>query len=81
MIRWLTLGVINHAHESELSLEEMLADLRAETADRLDPHGVSLVWALQGEAGITLTPANLHVLRSVIRRPPATQSSMRKLPA
>jgi len=60
-------GVINHAHESELSLEEMLADLRAETADRLDPHGVSLVWALQGEAGITLTPANLHVLRSVIR--------------
>lgn len=59
--------VINHAHESELSLDEMLADLRAETADRLDPHGVSLIWALQGDAGIRLAPASVHALRSVIR--------------
>jgi signal transduction histidine kinase len=59
--------VINHAHQSELSLDEMLADLRAETADRLDPHGVTLMWTLQAEAGLGLSPACVHALRSVIR--------------
>jgi signal transduction histidine kinase len=59
--------VINHAHESELALDEMLADLRAETADRLDPHGVTLIWALQADAGIRLASASVHALRSVIR--------------
>lgn len=59
--------VINHAHESELSLDELLADLRAETADRLEPHGIRLNWTLDAGAGHRLSPVCVHALRSVIR--------------
>ncbi|WP_440958255.1 ATP-binding protein [Oceanicaulis sp. LC35] len=59
--------VINHAHGCEVSLDELLADLRAETADRLEPHGVRLVWSLEAGAGHRLTPVCVHALRSVVR--------------
>ncbi|KCZ47522.1 sensor histidine kinase [Hyphomonas pacifica] len=59
--------VINHAHEAAIPLDEMFADLRAETAERLDPHGVSLVWTLEARQETRLVPANIHALRSVIR--------------
>jgi len=59
--------VINHAHSGALDLDEMLADLRAETAERLDPHDLALNWSLQADAGLSLTPASIHALRSVVR--------------
>ncbi len=59
--------VINHSHDGALDLDEMLADLRAETAERLEPHRIGLSWSLQADAGLTLTPASIHALRSVVR--------------
>ncbi|MEZ5937352.1 MAG: histidine kinase [Hyphomonadaceae bacterium] len=59
--------VINNAQSPALPLDAVLADLRAETADRLEPHGVSLRWSLQADAGLVLTPSTVHALRSVIR--------------
>lgn len=59
--------VINNAQSPALPLDEILADLRAETADRLEPHGITLRWSLQAEAGLVLTPSTVHALRSVIR--------------
>ena len=59
--------VINNAQNPVLPLDEILADLRAETAERLEPHSVSLRWNLQADAGIQLTPSTVHALRSLIR--------------
>lgn len=59
--------VINNAQSPALPVDEILADLRAETADRLEPHNISLGWSLQAEAGLILTPSTVHALRSVIR--------------
>lgn len=59
--------VINHAHGAELSLDELLADLRAETSDRLEAHGVRLHWTLEAAAGHRLMPGQVHALRSVVR--------------
>ena len=59
--------VINNAQSPILPLDEILADLRAETAERLEPHGVSLRWSLQADAGIKLIPSTVHALRSLVR--------------
>ena len=59
--------VINNAQSPILPLDEILADFRAETAERLEPHGVSLRWSLQADAGIRLAPSTVHALRSLIR--------------
>ncbi|WP_139068795.1 ATP-binding protein [Hyphomonas sp. ND6WE1B] len=59
--------VINNAQSPVLPLDEVLADLRAETAERLEPHGVSLRWSLQAEAGIRLVPSTIHTFRSLVR--------------
>lgn len=59
--------VINNAQGQALPIDEILADLRAETADRLEPHGISLRWSLQADAGLVLEPSTVHALRSVVR--------------
>ena len=59
--------VINNAQSQSLPLDDVLADLRAETAERLEPHQIDLVWTLEAGAGITLPPAKVHALRSFIR--------------
>lgn len=59
--------VINNAQGAEAPLDDVLADLRAETADRLDPHGIQLLWSLQAAPGALLTRQKVHALRALIR--------------
>ncbi|MAK59588.1 MAG: histidine kinase [Ponticaulis sp.] len=59
--------VINNAQGTDLPLENVLADLRAETAERLDAQGVTLKWALRSDEDNTLSASMVHAIRSVIR--------------
>lgn len=59
--------VINNAQGAEAPMEDILADLRAETADRLDPHGISLDWGLVAAPGATLSRPKVHALRALVR--------------
>ncbi|WP_225907936.1 sensor histidine kinase [Hyphomonas sediminis] len=59
--------VINNAQGAEAPMEDVLADLRAETADRLDPHGISLSWNLYAAPGALLSRQKVHALRALIR--------------
>lgn len=59
--------VINNAQSTELPLGIILADMRAETADRLSPHGVDLIWQVEARSGRPLKPAWVHALRSLVR--------------
>ncbi|OYX30828.1 MAG: hypothetical protein B7Y99_11220 [Caulobacterales bacterium 32-69-10] len=60
-------GMINDAARLGSSLDEVLADLRYETAERLQARGIVLDWALDEGQGLDPTPAVVHTLRSVIR--------------
>lgn len=59
--------IINDLSRTDRSLDEVLADLRAETADRLANAGVKLDWAFEQTAPVTLPPHLTHSLRSVVR--------------
>jgi len=59
--------VINNAQGSEAPMEDVLADLRAETADRLEPHGIALGWTLHAASGALLSRQKVHALRALIR--------------
>lgn len=59
--------VINNAQGAEAPMEDVLADLRAETADRLEPHGIMLGWNLQAAPGALLSRQKVHALRALIR--------------
>jgi signal transduction histidine kinase len=59
--------IINNAEDSELAADIQLADLRAEIAERLEAHDISLDWQLSGQLDRVLSAASLHALRSVIR--------------
>lgn len=59
--------VINNAQSELLPLDEVFANLRAETADRLEPHDINLRWVLECDPNDSLAPAVVHAVRSVIR--------------
>lgn len=59
--------VINNAQGAEAPMQDVLADLRAETADRLEPHGIELSWNLQAAPGALLSRQKVHALRALIR--------------
>lgn len=59
--------VINNAQGAEAPMEDVLADLRAETADRLEPHGIALGWTLHAAPGALLSRQKVHALRALIR--------------
>lgn len=59
--------VINNAQGAEAPMEDVLADLRAETADRLEPHGITLGWTLHAAPGALLSRQKVHALRALIR--------------
>ncbi|MAP95483.1 MAG: histidine kinase [Ponticaulis sp.] len=59
--------VINNAQSPVLPLDDMLADLRAETADRLEPHGINLIWTLETTTEVPLSPSYIHAIRSFVR--------------
>jgi len=60
-------NIINDAPDTGLGLSNMLADLRAETAERLSSAGIRLDWHDTLEADISIQPQSVHALRSVIR--------------
>lgn len=59
--------IINNSGTSELSLEALLADLRAETSSRLDLHAIALDWQVNVPGDLVLEAGPLHSLRSTIR--------------
>ena len=59
--------IINNASEPGLDLESLLADLRAETAERLDAVGISLDWTVETGQAPALAAGAAHALRSIIR--------------
>ncbi|WP_143529840.1 sensor histidine kinase [Salibaculum halophilum] len=60
-------AIINAPSAGAVPLDEILANLRAETADRLEAAGIALGWQVTGAAGAVLAPQQAHALRSVLR--------------
>ncbi|MFH1497112.1 MAG: ATP-binding protein [Verrucomicrobiota bacterium] len=61
-------GIINDASNPNLDIEEALANLRHETADRVESAGLTLTWEVSDDCGGAAVPAKvLHVLRPLIR--------------
>lgn len=59
--------IINNASHTERSFDEILADLRVESAERLSGNGVELSWTTTAAEAPKLRPAPIHAIRSVIR--------------
>lgn len=59
--------IINNTSPAGMALINLIADLRAETGERLAAAGMRLDWTADIEPGTELTPAALHALRSVVR--------------
>lgn len=59
--------IINNAGGDEASLDETLADLRAETAERVDAAGLALDWHCDVGEEVQMSPQAIYALRSVMR--------------
>ncbi|WOI54200.1 sensor histidine kinase [Parvularcula sp. LCG005] len=59
--------IINDASRPELTFIEGIADIRAETMDRLSVSGIELEWIADVEGQPSLTPREAHGFRSIIR--------------
>ena len=60
-------GVINNAFDTPESLAETLAELRVDTAERLEAAGIQLQWEATGPDVVDAGPETCHALRSIIR--------------
>ena len=59
--------IINNASHGAPTLDETLADLRVETAERLDSVEIALDWSNSFDEALPLPAAAAHALRSVVR--------------
>ncbi|WP_417482648.1 sensor histidine kinase [Maricaulis sp.] len=59
--------IINNASHGTPTLDETLADLRVETAERLDSVDIALDWSNSSDEAAPLPAAAAHALRSVVR--------------
>jgi len=59
--------IINNASSAGMALVNLVADLRAETAERLAAADIALDWTVDIAPGTDLSPVALHALRSVLR--------------
>lgn len=59
--------IINNAAHPGLTFEETLADLRAETDERLAAENIRLNWTLKTDQPPGMTPQAAHAIRSIIR--------------
>ena len=59
--------IINNAANPDMSLDEMLADLRAQIAEQLFIAGAALDWLADNPQGVALPLQTVHTLRSIIR--------------
>jgi signal transduction histidine kinase len=60
-------GIINDTTNPDLSPEEALADLRYESAERLEAAGVALSWKIETGDAVRFSPRLAHALRPMIR--------------
>jgi two-component system, NarL family, sensor histidine kinase DevS len=59
--------IINNASDPGLILDTIASDLRAETADRLDPHNIALIWQFDVDDTVQPSQGQLQTIRAVIR--------------
>ncbi|MCY0147648.1 histidine kinase [Hoeflea sp. G2-23] len=59
--------IINNVTGTPQSLDENLAELRLETAERLSAAGLALHWVSDADDGAPLSPVAAHALRSIVR--------------
>lgn len=59
--------VINNAGTPNMTLDVMLADLRAETAERLAAQNIELNWSAEGLESFNMNAGQIHAIRSFIR--------------
>ncbi|MEH6726423.1 MAG: ATP-binding protein, partial [Hyphomicrobiales bacterium] len=59
--------IINNVTGTPQSLEENLAELRLETAERLSAAGLVLRWSFHDDDGAPVSPVSAHALRSIVR--------------
>lgn len=59
--------IINNPSGITQTLDELLAELRLETAERLSAAGLSLHWSVEGETLSGVSAEIVHALRSIIR--------------
>lgn len=59
--------IINNASAPGLALDEILADLRVESSERLDAAGIECDWDINSDVAPPLSPQAAHALRSIIR--------------
>lgn len=59
--------IINNAAHPGLTFEETLADLRAETDERLCAENITLNWAVKTGEAPGITPQTAHAIRSIVR--------------
>jgi len=67
--------IINNVTGTPQSLEENLAELRLETAERLSAAGLVLRWSSRGDDCAPVSPIAAHALRSIVRE--AVSNSIR----
>ncbi|TVP74944.1 MAG: hypothetical protein EA353_14790 [Puniceicoccaceae bacterium] len=60
-------GVINNAFDGPDSIADTLAELRVETAERLEAAGIQMEWKQSGPDVTHVTAATCHALRSIMR--------------
>lgn len=59
--------IINNAQGSGMKLDEILAELRFETNERLSDAGLAMAWQADVDAGALIDARLAHTLRSIIR--------------
>lgn len=59
--------IINNAQGSGMKLDEILAELRFETNERLSDAGLAMAWQADVDAGAIIDARLAHTLRSIIR--------------
>lgn len=59
--------IIANAHGNGIRLDEVLAELRYETNERLGQVGLALDWAVSGDEGKIVSARLAHTIRSIVR--------------
>lgn len=59
--------VVNDLTSGNLPLDETLAELRVETADRLNAAGIRMRWTCEAESATRVDATATHAIRSIIR--------------
>lgn len=67
--------IVNNASRPDLSLEEMLADLRAQISEHLFAAGIEMHWTSESEETAVLPLQAAHTLRSIVRE--AVQNALK----